>query len=719
MASSFILADQFLQMSMYVPSMELAYGPGEHRNSIPVDMKGYPRFALWARDMPPMENSNLYGVHNFMLGLSRQGRAFGIFMLNSNAQEVAVQAHPSLSYRTIGGILDFFVFTGPSPASVITQYQELIGRPQLPPYWSLGFHLCRYGYENLADVRDTLMRNLQSLVPLDAQWVDIDYMNSSKDFTVSRKFKGLGDFVKQMRQLYDVRSVMMLDPAICSEGGDDYWPYKTGLEADIFVKDNRTGEPLVGEVWPGLTVFPDFTHPNIGEWWGNALTAFHETVPFDGIWIDMNEPASFVDGSTTGCSKESRLDNPPYTPPVVGGRLESKTICPSAQHFGRVAHYDLHNLYGYSEAKVTQQHLQRLKPGKRQFLLTRSSFAGSGRHTNHWTGDNLSDWPEMLASIGQIINFNMFGIPMTGADICGFRGQASEELCIRWSQLGAFYPFSRNHNELGQPPQDPAAWSFTATEYISTALQMRYHLLPYLYSLFYRAHLNGTTVARPLSFQFPDDVITHGIVRQFLLGPCLLITPVLEPNTDRVTGYLPKGEWVNLATGHREGGYRAGNTGEWKMFPAPLSTIPVHVRAGCILPMHTKAYSSLQARQTGLGITAVVDRRSQSAQGELFWDDGETEDQAYTYLEFRLTGQTLTARPTEVRTRLAQAPAKTDDLFLNFVLILGLGSRPSGFWVNGAQEKFFYDGRRDALSYSSQCQCILLSRQLNVTWTMP
>ncbi|CAL8092214.1 unnamed protein product [Calicophoron daubneyi] len=412
-------------------------------------------------------------------GGSENGEAFGMFLLNSNAQEVVLVPHPTLTYRTIGGILDFFIFTGPTPADVIAQYYDLVGHPPVPPYWSLGFQLCRWGYKSLNEVSTVVRRNREAGIPLDVQWIDIDYMDRYKIWTVNKeKFGQLGKYTSQtLHEKYGMKLVLIIDPAVST--AEDYTPYTEGRKLDLFIKDNRTGKPLIGEVWPGETVYPDFFHPKARQWMLADATRYHKEVPFDGLWIDMNEPSNFKEGSSTGCDNKNTYDNPPYIPKILDRSLYVKTICPSAKHYD-TSHYNRHNLYGYNHAQVSRYVLEQLFPGKRSFLLSRSTFAGSGRCTSHWTGDNAATWEDMKQSIPQILNFNMYGIPQVGADICGFNANATEEMCVRWSQLGAYYPFSRNHNSLGFRDQDPAAWSTKAILAIRAAFQMRYKILPYL-----------------------------------------------------------------------------------------------------------------------------------------------------------------------------------------------------------------------------------------------
>ncbi|CAL8092191.1 unnamed protein product [Calicophoron daubneyi] len=693
-ATSFIFADQFLQMTFRLHTNR-GFCPGETQTSFPHPLNKWLRVGFWARDDPPSDDNNLYGVHNFFMGLNHDGTSFGLFLLNSNAQEIALTPLPAITYRSIGGILDFFVFTGPKPADVITQYYDLIGHPPVPPYWSLGFHLCRYGYESLDAVRDVLKRNLAAGIPIDAQWLDIDYKDAWRAWTVNeKKFGGLGKFVsEELHNVYGIKSVLIVDPGISCASGLDYLPYSSGLKLGVFINDSRTHQPLAGSVWPGETVFPDFSHPNAEKWWYDSASQFHKTVPFDGLWIDMNEPASFVAGSTTGCPNNNPLDSPAFVPSILDRALYAKTVCPSALHYD-TTHYNRHNLYGYDHARVTRRTMERLFPGKRSFILTRSTFAGSGRYAAHWTGDNFASWEDMRKSIAQLINFNRFGIPMVGADICGFLGDTSEELCVRWSQLGAFYPFARNHNGLGAVAQDPAAWKPEATNAILDALKLRYFLIPYYYSLLFRAHLNGTTVIRALSFEYPEDLGTHRINAQFMVGSCILVTPVLDEGRSGVDGYVPEGEWINLSTGARE-----ISEGEDKHFKAPLSVIPILVRSGCIIPMQAVPESTTFGRKKGIGLFVVLSTvddgsgaadHSPTASGELFWDDGESDPLNYVHLQFSVKGRQLTIDPT---------PSASDTLrkldpketVLKFVLINGITKTPSYVLVNNEPAEFTHE----------------------------
>ncbi|CAF3239220.1 unnamed protein product [Rotaria socialis] len=452
-ASPLIYADQFIKFSSHLSSPFL-YGLGEHRQPLLINVTNeWRKLTFWARDIGPAEGVNLYGVHPFHINVemnhnNTQTNFHGQFFLNSNAMDVDLQPLPAITYTTIGGIIDLYLFTGPTAQDVIQQYWDVIGKPAMPAYWSLGFHLCRWGYNNIDNLRAVVQRMRAAEFPYDVQWTDIDAMSSHLDFTYDQtNFNGLPDLIHSL-QSEGKHYVNIIDPGISStQPSGTYPPYDDGMKRAIFMTKFNSTEPITGQVWPGLTVFPDFTNASTIEWWTNIAATFHDIVPFDGIWIDMNEPSNFIDGSQDGCTNNS-LDKPPFVPNVVGSSLSAKTLCPSAQH-ALSFHYNLHNMFGYFEAKATNLALQTIRQ-KRAFVLSRSSFAGSGQYTAHWTGDNRATFEDMYFSIPAILSFNMFGVPNVGADICGFGLDTTEELCTRWMQLGAFYPFMRNHNAIGQ-----------------------------------------------------------------------------------------------------------------------------------------------------------------------------------------------------------------------------------------------------------------------------
>ncbi|XP_054288436.1 lysosomal alpha-glucosidase-like [Macrosteles quadrilineatus] len=628
----FIFADQLLQISAKLPSKYL-YGLGQQRNNFLLDMN-WTKITLFNHDQPPVDGSNLYGSHPFYLTMEGEGMSSGVLLLNSNAMDIVLSPAPAITYRTIGGVLDFFFFLGSSPAEVIQQYTELVGRPALPPYWSLGFHLCRFGYKTLDETIEVWNRTRKARIPFDTQWNDLDYMENGNDFTYDKTtFKGLPEFVDTLHK-EGMHYVVLVDPGVSAgELPGEYPPYDDGIAQAAFVTDSSGYRPLVGKVWnKKSTVFVDFFKPEVVNYWMQQLRSLHDLVPFDGAWIDMNDPSNFVNGAFTGCGN-STLDTPPYVPGVVGGQLCYRTLCMSATHRGgSLSHYDVHNVYGLAEAIVTSFSMQQIR-GKRPFVISRSSFPGQGRYSGVWTGDVHSTWDDMAHSVSDVLSFSLFGVPMSGADICGFNGNATVALCQRWSQLGAFYTFSRNHNSDLSSDQDPVALGPVVVESARKSLLVRYTLLPYLYTLFWHAHTCGHTVARPMFVEFPEDNKTYALNAQFLWGPALLIVPVLKENATEVEAYLPAGRWYDAYTCKS----MSVGSGMTVTLPAPLDTIPLLLRGGYVIPTQLPDLTTTTSRSNPVDLLIALNEKDE-AQGDLYWDDGDSldyNDGMYNYLKFR------------------------------------------------------------------------------------
>ncbi|NXW53314.1 SUIS protein, partial [Eurystomus gularis] len=533
--------------------------------------------------------------------------------------DVSLSPNPSLTFRTIGGILDFYVFLGPTPENVIQQYTEAIGRPHMPAYWSLGFHLSRWGYGSLDVLKKTADRMHHYDIPYDVQHFDIDYMERRLDFTYDKvNYAGLPEYLQQLKE-EGMHSVVILDPFIAKdEEPGTYRPYDLGEEMGVWVNNSDGVTPAVGEAWPpGRSVFPDYTNPRTIEWWTQMCLELKDVLDYDGIWIDMNEPSNFLRGQYPGCAVND-INNPPYVPSISDHSLAQKTLCPDSKtYLGE--HYNTHSLFGWSQTAPTF-HVVQQATGKRAFVLSRSTFVGSGKHGGHWLGDNFSQWKDMRYSIIGMLEFNLFGIPYIGADICGFNYNTTYELCLRWMQLGSFYPFSRNHNSEGNIEQDPAVFGEEFAKISRATLRIRYSLLPYLYTLFFESHVHGNTVVRSLMHEFTSDQQTHGIDTAFLWGPAFMIAPVLQEATRSVNVYFPEASWFD---------YYTVLPSTWKKnyatVAAPLNKIPLFIRGGYILPEQAPATTTTKSRLNPFSLIIALDEQGE-ASGSLFWDDGDSID---------------------------------------------------------------------------------------------
>ncbi|XP_050706876.1 maltase-glucoamylase-like isoform X2 [Eriocheir sinensis] len=668
--------DQFLSISTILPSKNV-YGLGENAHDSfrhAMDGKVWP---IFGRDQGPVPQAgkqvNLYGAHPFYECVENDGRAHGVLLLNSNAMDYQLLDYPALTFRTIGGVLDLFLMAGPQPESVVAQYTSLIYRPIMPPYWALGFQLCRYGFETLQDLQAAVNRTKDAGLPLDVVYGDIDYMDRRMDFTVDPvRYSGFEEYVTQTKA-EGMRFIVILDPAINAELPASEYPthsralsvgayitWAADTDATLVEQNNgggNLGRVMLGYVWPeNKTAFPNFFSQAAQDWWVEEIRIFYDekNVKFDGLWIDMNEPANFgtneqqpwnwPEGTapwSLSCPN-SAWDNPPYvTKAAAEGpthNMADKTLCLAAEETPH-RHYDVHNLYGWAQTEPTLRALQRVT-GRRGIVVTRSTFPGSGRWAGHWLGDNRSNWTDLAHSIIGMMEFNLFGIPYVGADICGFFGDTTEEMCERWMEVGAFYPYSRNHNTKGTIDQDPGIWGTDVINSSRKALEIRYRLLPYLYTLFYEAHFRGATVVRPLVHEFPTDRRTLAVDDQFLWGSAFMVSPVLTEATTERWVYFPQDAWYDYYSGAP-----VDFPGERVIVPAPRDTIPLHIRGGSILPTQRPAQNTAISRQMPVGLIVAIgwDRR---ASGQLFWDDGEminsVAEKKYSLVEFSFVQHTLT-----------------------------------------------------------------------------
>jgi lysosomal alpha-glucosidase len=692
-----IYTDQFLELSTLLPSRTI-FGIGERENNFLRRVDSWSVLGLYSRDTVPRPDANLYGVHNFLLGMIAEGKStgtsYGYFFLNSHAQEVILQPKPAITYRTIGGILDLFIFTAEHPRDVVSDYWTLIGPPTLPPYWSLGFHLCRWGYYDTNHIRLTMQRNIDQHMPHDVVWADIDYMDRYLDWTVDpQRYHDLGDFVKRIRQDSGKRFVMVVDPGVGSEYAGNYPVYDDGIREGVFINKSDNSAPIVGKVWPGLTVFPDFTNPRTLDWWAKHMKLFYDKVPFSGVWIDMNEPSNFYYGSTEGCGG-NKWDDPPYTPHIDFRNINQLTLCASArQTLGRL--YDLHSMYGYFEAKVTYEALQKVVPRERPFILSRSTFAGAGRYAAHWTGDNLADWHNLFHSVVQIMNFNLYGIPMTGADVCGFREPTNEELCTRWMQVGSFYPFMRNHNDNRAPDKDPGAWGEDAKRRMRDTLRLRYSLLPYLYTQMHRATTHQLTVFHPLFFFYPNDTEIYGLDTQFMLGPALMVAPIFGPGAAQRDVFLPEDAWCNL----HELDFHLYKR-KWHKIPITMDNIPVYIRGGQVVSFqgykHNAPESALTTdayRQLPFTFIACMSMTGE-ASGEMVVDDGITMDSVdpnlkkYNLIHYYVNTKESYAKFTApYRGLMSSEDKQSATVPMEELIVLGIPWRPKGVSVTYKKAK--------------------------------
>ena len=703
--------DQFLSISTSLPSQSAIYGFEESTRPTGLQLVPNSIYTLWNRDTPcSSTNVNLYGSHPFYLNINPNGNANGVLLLSSSGMDI-FYGSDYITYNVIGGVLDFYFFIGPSADDVVAQYTNLIGLPHLQPYWAFGFHQCKYGYPNIQYVEQVVANYSAANIPLDTIWSDIDYMDEYQDFTwdpVNYPVNTVQSFADQLHE-QNQQYVIILDPGIKKD--TSYTPYNDLINSGGYIKDEE-GNAFVGQVWPGYTIFPDFLNPAGQSFWEQQISTVLGTVPYDGLWIDMNEISNFCSGeclngspvplgsTTCGCSSSSSFIkileddyyysgsfnavNPPYSINNDGDRdpLNTKTLDMTSYHYNNVLEYNAHNLFGLTEAIATKTALENYY-NDRAFVLSRSTFPSSGHWTAHWTGDNYSDFDNLYYSILGMLSFNILGIPMIGSDICGFNGNTTEELCSRWIEVGAFYPFSRDHDTTGAESQELYRWPQVA-QISQFILRVRYSVLPLYYTLNYLASTNGGQIIRPLFFQFPTDTTTWKIDSQFLVGNSLMVVPVITEGATSVTGYFPAGNWFDFYNDTQISLTKGSDISLY----APVTFVPIYVLGGSIFARSSSPQlTTHDTRLSPFNLTVAFDQNF-GASGSLYVDDGKSINTSYSYVTFSasVTGGKGELTSTVVASGYANQTYSTS---LTAVKVLGLTSAPSSVTANNVSVTSF------------------------------
>lgn len=600
-AAGEVVADPALDVSWQQAGAHVAFAmrEGERVFGLGDKVQGFDRrghsFELWNTDAYQwkVDTDPQYKSVPFCLLLA-DGRARGIFIDNPARATIDVGAtDPArIAYEAkAGDAFDVYLFASSEPKRVVEAYTALTGRMPLPPRWTLGHHQSRYGYLSEAEVRGVVSRLQQDKIPLDAIWLDIDFQQGNAPFTVNQKafptFAGMiGDFKKSgvstivITDLH-IKSYQHVPPA-------GYAPYVSGAAGDHFIHDGAGF--FEGKVWPGASVFPEFTREATRAWWGGLYQGFVEQ-GVAGFWNDMNEPALFVKDKTFPEQVQHRLDD---------GR--------------QVPHVLVHNAYGTLNARATYEGLRKLQPEKRPFVLTRAAYAGAQRYAASWTGDNTADRSHLAVTIPQLINLGLSGMPFNGADVGGFVGCPDAALFADWMELGALQPFYRNHSAKEACRREPWLFGAAVETRVRKAVERRYRLLPYLYTLFEEASRTGVPVMRPLWLEYPNQPNLVAVSNTYLLGRDLLVAPRLDGASARYQVKLPAGDWYDTETLAKIAG------GDVTLEASAQSSVRLLARAGAIVPEAPLAQNARE--QTG-ALTLTV-WPGQECSGALYTDDGES-----------------------------------------------------------------------------------------------
>ncbi len=595
----------------------------------PLDRDGE-AFTMWNTDSFAWQESTdpIYKSIPFFINLNH-GRALGVFLDNTWRTNFDFgRTDPNrYTFGALNGSLDYYLIYGPEPKQVVTAWAKLTGPTPLPPLWALGFQQSRYSYTPESQLREVAARLRQDRIPSDVLWLDIDFQHENWPFTVNEQtFPDFGGMVQDLDREH-FKLVVITDLHIAKQPNVGYKPYDSGVAGDHFLK-NPDGSTYVGKVWPGASVFPDFTRAETRRWWGTLYQTFIGQ-GVAGFWNDMNEPSVFdVPTKTLPDDVQHRIDEP---------GLRTRTA----------SHLEIHNVYGMENSRATFEGQLALRPHERPFVMTRASYAGGQRYSTTWTGDNSSTWNHLRMSVPQIVNLGLSGFSLTGADVGGFAGSPSPDLLTKWLELSAFQPIDRDHSAKGTrmhevwvdgPEQEAIRRRF---------IEERYRLMPYLYTAAEETSRDGLPIDRPLFLEFPDanengtpfDSNTGG--SEFLFGSRMLIAP--NPSPEEVAPYtvqFPPGTWYDYWTGERYS--RGKSTGpldaeqrdlllaQKQLTITPkLEELPVFVRGGSILPIAPLTQSTAETPNGPLTLRVYplpsdLKLPGEACEGEVYSDDGHS-----------------------------------------------------------------------------------------------
>ena len=556
-------------------------------------------FTNWNTDEFGWQESTdpLYKTIPFFIGL-RDGLAYGLFFDNTyrSVFDFGKESRDYFSFGAEGGELNYYFIAGPDPKKIVEEYTGMTGRSPLPPLWTLGYQQSRYSYYPESRAREIVKTLREKKIPADAIYFDIDYQQGNAPFTINREYfptfeKMIADFRAQ-----GMHTILITDLHIKKDPNHGYVPYDSGMKNDAFVK-NPDGSVFVGTVWPGDSVFPDFTLTRVRDWWGGLYKDFVR-MGVAGFWNDMNEPALFLRADKT-------------MPLDTVHRLDDGTT---------LDHRAIHNAYGMQNVRATYDGLRKLQANERPFVLTRAAYSGAQRYAATWTGDNSSTWNHLKMSTPMLLSMGISGFPLIGDDIGGFAGSPTADLLTRWFEVGALNPIYRDHTAKGTADQEPWVHGPEHEAIRRKYIELRYVLMPYLYTGIEEASRTGLPLMRPVFLEYPQASDYYGNNRDFLFGRDFFVAPITTEMVDAEEISLPPGDWYDFWTNTK-----LSSKEKFSLHPR-LDEMPLYVRAGAIVPMQPLVQSTEEKPNGPLELRVYLPNSASNSdcRGTLYQDDGHT-----------------------------------------------------------------------------------------------
>lgn len=543
-----------VKMSKITQIGESFYGMGDKATH--TNLKGK-RINNWVTDQYAYgkDQDPLYKAIPFYIGLHKN-MAYGIFFDNSFRSyfDFAHERRNTTSFWADGGEMNYYFFYGPEMSKVVRDYTDLTGKPDLPPLWALGYHQSKWSYFPENRVKEIAQKFRDLKIPCDAIYLDIDYMDGFRCFTWDKeRFPDPKQMISDLNE-DGFKTVVMIDPGIKID--KEYWVYQEAIKNDYFCK-RGDGPYMKGKVWPGECNFPDFTNPEVREWWAGLYKGLIAETGVHAVWNDMNEPAV--------------MEVPTKTAPLDVRHNYDGHPC---------SHRKAHNVYGTQMVRATYEGVKKYIYPKRPFVITRAAYSGAQRYACTWTGDNVATWEHLWIANVQIQRMCMSGYSFVGSDIGGFAEQPNGELFARWIQLGIFHPFCRVHSSGDHGDQEPWSFDNEVTDIVRKFIELRYQLLPYLYTMFWKYTQQGVPMLKSLVYFDQEDPQTHFRTDEFIFGEQILVCPVQEPNAQGRRMYLPRGKWYNFWTDEVVEG------GKERWVVADIDKIPLFIKEGALVPKY-------------------------------------------------------------------------------------------------------------------------------------
>lgn len=564
------------------------YGLGEANRGM--NKRGYIYTSQCTDDPEHTEDKkSLYGAHNFVIVTGE--KTFGLFV-DYPAKltfDIGYTRRDWLEITCDEAALYLYVIEGESPYDIVKQFRKIIGRSYIPPKFAFGFGQSRWGYVTAEDFREVVRQYRENHIPIDMLYMDIDYMEAYKDFTVNQKnFPDFQAFTREMKEK-KIHLIPIIDAGVKIEKGYDI--YEEGIEKGYFCK-REDGSEFAATVWPGWTHFPDVLNPEAREWFGSKYEILISQ-GIDGFWNDMNEPAIFYsEESLEEADQLAKIyvENPREHSihelgdkiQQMGGNPENYPRFYHETESGRIRHDKVHNLFGYNMTRAAGEAFEKIAPDRRILLFSRASYIGMHRYGGIWTGDNKSWWSHLLLNLKMLPSLNMCGFLYVGADLGGFGADATRELVLRWLALGVFTPLMRNHTAIGTREQE--CYQFEDIQDFRHVVGVRYRLLPYLYSEYMKAALKDDMYFKPLAFEYPDDEMAARVEDQLMLGNEVMIAPVYTQNGEGRYVYLP--EEMKFVKFMPDGGlYEEILEKGHHYVDVALNEVPLFIRKGKCIPV--------------------------------------------------------------------------------------------------------------------------------------